>query len=217
MSTGDPYCGVCGGMLPCACYTRIGGVGGVQVQPAAQPVWIGPNTNPPYPYTMPVSNPPPQHFTLDGNAFLNNWTNSIGVTVRRHSPYKSGQLVMVNWALIEGTDALLYEEPVSIPMPTTNVISVGTRKQLHLFKGREALIVLEDANDFAAEVKVAYGEKIGWVNAYLLLPIEEEDVRRLGARRRASTKKTAARTLGHVEPGDEAVDRHSRKLRSRRR
>jgi hypothetical protein len=154
------------------------------------------------------SNPPAQsHFNLD-NANLNGWMNSAGTTVRRHSAYKAGQLAMINWTLVEGTDALLYENEVG---------SIGTRKQLHLFKGKEAVVVLQDANDFAAEVKVAYGEKIGWVNAYLLLPIEEEDVGRLGARKRTATKKTAARALGDMGSGDPTVSGSGRKIRTDRR
>lgn len=215
MSTGDPYCGVCGGMVPCACYTRIGGVGGVQVQP----VWVGPHTIPvqPQPLLPLPSNPPAQpHFNID-NAISNNWAMQTGMMIRRHSAYKAGQLAMINWALIEGTDALLYEDEISLPNFTTNVISIGSRKQLHLFKGKEAVVILQDANDFATEVKVAYGEKIGWVNAYLLLPIEEEDVGRLGARQRAATKKTATRTLGDVGAGDSTVDGARRHVRTRRR
>jgi len=207
LSTGDPYCGVCGGMLPCACYTRIGGIGGVQTIPAAQPVWIGPNTAPPYPHTAPVSNPPALPYHNIDNGFLNNWAMQTGTTIRRHVPYKAGQLAMINWALVEGTDAILYEGETSPPNFASNVISIGTRKQLHLFKGKEAVIVLQDTNDFAGEAKIAYGEKIGWINAYVLLPIEEEDAGRLGARRRAATKKTADRALGDVGVSDPPVKR----------
>ncbi len=206
-------------MMPCMCYTntRIGGVGGVQVQPH----WVGPHTIPiqpqPLPYLNPGNPPAQQHFTLDGSAFLNNWTNSAGTTVRRHVPFKAGQLVMVNWAIIEGTDSILYEEESAPLLPVATHISINNRKQLHLFKGKESLIVLQDANDFAAEVKVAWGEKIGFVNAYLLLPIEEEDVNRLGAKRRASTKKTADRALGDVQPGASSLRRDRQQSRSRRR
>jgi hypothetical protein len=184
------------------CYTKIG------------PTWVGPHAvpvqpaAPAYPYTIPVSNPPAQNFTLDGNAFLNNWTSSAGVMVRRHVPFKKGQLVMVNWAIIEGTDSILYEAEVAPFVPTTNVIRISNRKQLHLFKGKEALIVLQDADDYASEVKVAWDDKIGFVNAFLLLPIEEEDVNRLGARRRATTKKTADRAFGNVQSDTSTVRRN---------
>lgn len=124
---------------------------------------------------------------------------------------------MINWALIEGTDAILYEDQAPPFIPTTNTISIHNRKQLCLFKGKESLIVLDDCNDFASEAKVAWDEKIGFVNAYLLLPIEEEDEQRLGARKRAATKKTADRALGDVGVSDPPVKRDRSRQRSRSR
>lgn len=165
---------------------------------------------------MPAVSNPPSHHDAD-YSILNSWANRTGTTIRRHVPYTAGQLVMVNWALVDGTDSILYEAesaPISHP---TNFITINNRKQIHLFKGKESLIVLEAANDFAAEVKVAWDDKIGYINAYVLLPIEEEDVDRLGSKRRASTKKTADRALGDIHSSESSVGRNRQHGRARSR
>ena len=198
MSTGDPYYGFCRSIPPCSCYTKVD-VARNMIQPVYKSSAV--------PLTQ-------SHVKID-NAILRHY--SMGRVMRCHLPYSTGQLAMINWALVEGTDALLYESEAARPNFTTNVISIENRKQLYLFEGRELVIILQDADEFTSEVKIAYGEKIGWINAYLLLPVNKKDVKRFGARQRAATKKTADRTLGDMGAGDSAIDGTRRHVRTHRR
>lgn len=104
-------------------------------------------------------------------------------SIPRHAPFKSGQLVLVNWTLAKhaGQNASLFAEPRltsqgQIPSTWVSTNILAAPAPLHTFEGREAMIVLEDVNEDDYEAKVCWDEKVGYVCAYLLL---EHDVNAL--------------------------------------
>lgn len=98
------------------------------------------------------------------------------VTIARHAPIQAGTLAVINWALVGGIPGDLYEEEQERmqqglqPGQVFFTTSISRRKSLHVFSGRETVIVLDDVGPNQSEARVSYGEKVGWVNAYLLLP-----------------------------------------------
>lgn len=212
MTAHDPLCAV-HGMNPCNCHTYVK-VGDI----IPNPVWIGDNTaNPwiaPLGTPLPCNPPAPARWTIPQVAIDACGTGinvSVGKTFHRHESFKKGVLAIVNWALVGGGDGILYGDypQTENHSGASTWISVApyARQQLHLFQGRELVLVLDDCDAVSPEVRVAWGEKIGWVNAYLLLSYDDTE-RAAGI---------PARTARNVRHGDKTGSvRDGSKRRSRR-
>lgn len=102
----------------------------------------------------------------------------VAVTMNWHMPIERGTLAAINWALAGGLDANLYEEPSPYGggIPRGNVFTMPMhRKTVHTFMGKEIVIVLDKVYERQAEARVSFGEKVGWVSAYLLLPTDDAE------------------------------------------